>query len=87
MRLLSHRRIPRRRTPLRQRLDVIDGALRAEAPALAAKYDMFTRLARGEGDPPSEQSLRPTRTRLHRLSAWWWRWSRRLHAPNSPVRA
>lgn len=33
--------------------------LRAEAPALAAKFDMFTRLAREEGQPPAEEQLRP----------------------------
>ena len=42
----------------RRRLDLIDGMLRAEAPALAAKFDMFTRLARGEGKPPAERQFR-----------------------------
>ncbi len=42
----------------RRRLDLIDGTLRADAPALAAKFDTFTRLARGAGKPPDEQQFR-----------------------------
>lgn len=42
----------------RKRLDRIDGTLRAEAPALASKFDMFTRLARGEARPPAERQFR-----------------------------
>lgn len=43
----------------RRRLDVIEGMLRAEAPVLAAKFDIFTRLAREEGRPPAEKQFRP----------------------------
>lgn len=43
----------------RRRLDLIEGMLRAEAPALASKFDIFTRLARGEGRPPAEKQFRP----------------------------
>lgn len=43
----------------RRRLDLIEGTLRAEAPVLAAKFDIFTRLARGEDRPPAEQQFRP----------------------------
>ena len=42
----------------RRRLDLIDGSLRAEAPALAAMFDVFTRLARAEGKPPAERQFR-----------------------------
>lgn len=42
----------------RRRLDLIEGMLRAEAPGLAAKFDIFTRLARGEGRPPAEKQFR-----------------------------
>lgn len=37
----------------------MDGMLRAEAPVLAAKFDIFTRLARAEGKPPAERQFRP----------------------------
>ena len=47
----------------RKRLDLIDSALRAEAPALASKFDMFTRLARDDGKPPAEKQL-------HANGAW-----------------
>lgn len=43
----------------RRRLDRIEGMLRAEAPGLAARFDIFTRLARGEGRPPAERQFRP----------------------------
>lgn len=42
----------------RRKLDLIDGALRAEAPSLASKFDMFTRLAREDGNPPAERQFR-----------------------------
>lgn len=42
----------------RRKLDLIDGTLRAEAPALASKFDMFTRLAREDGQPPAEKQFR-----------------------------
>lgn len=42
----------------RRKLDLIDGTLRAEAPALATKFDMFTRLAREDGKPPAEKQFR-----------------------------
>ena len=42
----------------RKRLDIIDGILRAESPALASKFDIFTRLAREEGKPPAEKQFR-----------------------------
>lgn len=76
--------------PRQRQLEVIDGTLRDEAPALAAKYDIFTRLTHDEGDPPSEQRFRPERPRRHGLAAWWWRWSgpfRRLRVISGPVRA
>lgn len=38
-----------------RKLDNIEGVLRAEEPRLAALFDMFTRLARGEGRPPAER--------------------------------
>lgn len=38
----------------RRRLDYLEGALRAEAPRLAAMFDVFTRLTRGDGKPPTE---------------------------------
>jgi len=41
----------------RRRLDCLDGDLRAEEPGLAAKFDLFTRLARGEGKPPAESQF------------------------------
>jgi hypothetical protein len=41
----------------RRRLDSLEGELRAEAPGLASKFDVFTRLARGEGKPPAEGQL------------------------------
>jgi hypothetical protein len=43
----------------RRRLDLIDATLRAEAPSLASKFDMFTRLAREDGQPPAEKPFRP----------------------------
>ena len=43
----------------RRKLDNIEGTLRAEAPALASKFDMFARLARDDGKPLAEQQLRP----------------------------
>lgn len=42
----------------RKRLDLIDGALRAEAPTLASKFDKFARQVRGEGKPPPEKQCR-----------------------------
>ncbi|MGH3170966.1 MAG: hypothetical protein ACRDN0_34480 [Trebonia sp.] len=42
----------------RKRLDLIDGAIRSEAPRLAAKFDMFTRLVRDDGKPPAERQFR-----------------------------
>jgi hypothetical protein len=53
----------------RRRLDLIDGALRAEAPALASKFDMFTRLAREDGKPPAETRFRPDGARRHKALA------------------
>ena len=41
----------------RRRLDSLEGELRAEEPGLASKFDVFTRLARGEGKPPAEGQL------------------------------
>jgi hypothetical protein len=38
----------------RRRLDSLEGELRGEAPELASKFDVFTRLAREEGKPPAE---------------------------------
>jgi hypothetical protein len=38
-----------------RKLDNIEGILRAEEPRLAALFDMFARLARGEGRPPAER--------------------------------
>jgi hypothetical protein len=38
----------------RRRLDCLEGELRGEAPELASKFDVFTRLARGVGKPPAE---------------------------------
>jgi hypothetical protein len=45
----------------RRQLDLIDGTLRAETPRLAAKFDMFARLARDEGEPPAEKQFRANR--------------------------
>lgn len=45
----------------RRQLDLIGGTLRAEAPRLAAKFDMFARLARDEGRPPDEKQFRVNR--------------------------
>ena len=42
----------------RRRLDCLEGELRGEAPELASKFDVFTRLARGEGKPPAEGQFR-----------------------------
>ena len=42
----------------RRRLDGLEGALRAEEPRLASKFDMFTRLARGDGRPSPEGQFR-----------------------------
>lgn len=41
----------------RRRLDCLEGDLRAEEPGLASKFDLFTRLARGEGRPPTESQF------------------------------
>lgn len=71
-----------RLSPRQRRLDLIDGTLRAEAPGLAAKFDLFTRLARGEGDPPSEERFRAAGGWRRRVSAWWHRRIRML----APVR-
>jgi hypothetical protein len=38
----------------RKRLDCLEGELRGDAPDLAFKFDVFTRLARGDGKPPEE---------------------------------
>jgi hypothetical protein len=43
----------------RKRLDWLEGELRGEAPELASKFDVFTRLARGDGKPPEEGQFRP----------------------------
>lgn len=72
--------------PGQRRLDDIDGTLRSEEPVLAAKYDIFTRLTRGEGEPPAEMGFRPRRAWRRQVSDWWWRCSRRLRAINGPVR-
>ena len=42
----------------RRRLNVIDGMLREEAPALASKFDIFTRLTLDDGQPPDERQFR-----------------------------
>jgi hypothetical protein len=42
----------------RRRLDCLEGELRGEAPELASKFDVFTRLAREEGKPPAEGQFR-----------------------------
>lgn len=42
----------------RRHLDLIGTTLRAEAPRLAAMFDMFTRLAGDEGGPLAERQLR-----------------------------
>lgn len=73
--------------PWQRRLEIIDGTLRAEAPALAAKYDMFARLARDEGEPPSEKGFRPRRAWRRQVYGWWWRRTRRLRAAVSGPRA
>jgi len=41
-----------------RRLDNIEGFLRAEEPKMASLFDMFTRLARGDGKPPTERQCR-----------------------------
>jgi hypothetical protein len=41
----------------RRRLDHLEGDLRAEAPELASKFDVFTRLTRGEGKPAAERQF------------------------------
>lgn len=41
----------------RRRLDWLEGDLRGEEPDLASKFDVFTRLARGEGKPPAESQF------------------------------
>lgn len=71
-----------------RQLDVIDGTLRAEAPALAAKFEVFTRLARGEGGPPAEGRFRIARRR-HRIFTWWRRRIRilRLNRPRRSLGA
>lgn len=38
----------------RRRLDDLEGALRAEEPSLASKFDVFTRLERPDGMPAAE---------------------------------
>lgn len=43
----------------RRRLDCLEGELRGEEPGLAAMFDLFTRLTRGEGKPPPEDQFRP----------------------------
>ncbi len=42
----------------RRRLDCLEGDLRGEEPELASKFDVFTRLTRGEGKPPAESQFR-----------------------------
>jgi hypothetical protein len=42
----------------RRRLDDLEGALRAEEPGLAAKFDVFTRLERRNGRPSAEAQFR-----------------------------
>lgn len=42
----------------RKQLDCLEGDLRAEDPRLAAMFDVFTRLARGDGKPPPEGQFR-----------------------------
>jgi len=42
----------------RRQLDLIDETFRAEAPRLAAKFDIFARLGRDEGQPPAERQFR-----------------------------
>jgi hypothetical protein len=42
----------------RKRLDDIEGVLRAEMPGMASMFDIFTRLARGDGKPPAEEGFR-----------------------------
>jgi hypothetical protein len=42
----------------RRRLDCLEGELRGEAPELASKFDVFTRLTWGEGKPPAEGQFR-----------------------------
>jgi hypothetical protein len=39
----------------RRLLDWLEGDLREEEPDLASKFDVFTRLARGDGNPPMER--------------------------------
>ena len=41
----------------RRRLDHLEGDLRAEAPELASKFDVFTRLTRGDGKPAAERQF------------------------------
>lgn len=41
----------------RRRLDCLEGELRAEEPELASKFDVFTRLVRGDGGPAPESQL------------------------------
>lgn len=41
----------------RRRLDRIEGELRAEEPGLTSRFDLFTRLARKEGKPPTEHQF------------------------------
>ena len=44
--------------PYEQRqLDGLEGELRAEEPGLASKFDVFARLAREDGKPPSERQF------------------------------
>jgi hypothetical protein len=42
----------------RRRLDCLEGELRGEAPGLASKFDVFTRLAREDGQCPAERQFR-----------------------------
>jgi hypothetical protein len=42
----------------RRRLDCLEGELRGEAPDLASKFDVFTRLAREDGRLPAERQFR-----------------------------
>lgn len=49
----------------RRKLDLIDGTLRTEAPVLASKFDMFTRLSGDDGTPPAEKQLRADSARRY----------------------
>lgn len=71
-----------------RQLDAIDGTLRADAPVLAAKFEVFARLARSEGEPPAERRFRIARRR-HRIFTWLRRRIRilRLSRPRRSVGA